>query len=133
MEKLKLDKKDLFQFGKKSTIGFLVLGILFFLLKKRIFMVFLAISAFFAILAFLAPRLLKYIYIVSIRLAEPIGWLMSKVIFTVFFFIIVTPIGIILKIFGKDLLNLKFEKNVSSYWLKKEPKVFDKEHFERQF
>ena len=37
----------------------------------------------------------------------------------VIFFLIVTPIGIFMRILGKDLINLKFKKNTKSYWIEK--------------
>lgn len=133
MEKLKLDRQSLKKFGKKSAVGFVVLGAIFFLLKKEIYLIFWIVAAAFAILSWIVPKALKYAYVVSMRIAEPIGWLVSRILFTIFFFIIMTPIGLCLKLFGKDLLNIKIDKNCKSYWLKREDKIYDKAHFERQF
>ena len=87
----------------------------------------------FGIWSIIAPKSLKYVYIISMKIAEPISWVMQKVIFSIFFFLIVTPIGLLMKLFGKDLLHQKIDKKAESYWLKKEEKVYDKAHFERQF
>jgi hypothetical protein len=47
----------------------------------------------------------------------------------IIFFLVVTPIGLIMRLLGKDLLNLKFNKN-QSYWIKKnEPKSKMKNQF----
>ena len=45
------------------------------------------------------------------------------------YFLVVLPIGILMKILGKDLLELKFKKNVISYWNKKDTKI----NFNKQF
>jgi hypothetical protein len=41
----------------------------------------------------------------------------------IIYFFIVTPTGIIMKIFNKDLLNKKFNKSLKSYWIKREKKI----------
>ena len=133
MKKIKFDLKSLRNFGNKSAIGFLILGILFAIVKKNFFVYFLIASGIFAVLTLVAPKALKYIYIVIIKITEPLSWIMTRVIFFIFFFIIVTPIGFLIKLLGKDLLHVKIDKNASTYWQKKEIKSFDKTHFERQF
>ena len=49
---------------------------------------------------------------------ELLGKIISPIVLAVIFFTVVTPIGIIMKILKKDLLNLKYNKN-KSYWIKK--------------
>ena len=46
----------------------------------------------------------------------------SKIIMGFIYFIIITPIGILMRLFGKDLLNIKFNKN-KSYWIKREKNI----------
>lgn len=133
MKKMKFDLKSLRSFGNKSAIGFMILGILFAILKKGFFVYFLVASGIFAILTLIAPKSLKYIYIIITKITEPLSWVMTRVIFFIFFFIIVTPISFLIKLLGKDLLHAKIDKNSSTYWKKKEAKNYDKAHFERQF
>ena len=47
-----------------------------------------------------------------------LGRLISPIIMGTIFFFVVTPIGLILRVFGKDVLNLKYD-NAKSYWIKK--------------
>ena len=47
-----------------------------------------------------------------------LGKIISPLIMGIIFFIIVTPIGLIMRLFGKDVLNLKYNKN-HSYWIEK--------------
>ena len=55
--------------------------------------------------------------------------IISPLIMGIIFFLIVTPIGLIMRIFGKDVLNLKYNKN-QSYWIeKKGPKSKMKNQF----
>ena len=58
-----------------------------------------------------------------------IGKIVSPVVMSIIFFLVVTPISILLKIFGKDVLNLKFNNN-KSYWIEKNgPKSNMKKQF----
>ena len=47
-----------------------------------------------------------------------LGKIISPFIMGIIFFLVVTPIGIIMRTLGKDLLNLKYNKN-NSYWIEK--------------
>ena len=58
-----------------------------------------------------------------------LGKIVSPIVMGVIFFLVVTPISIILKIFGKDILNLKFNNN-KTYWIEKDgPKSNMKKQF----
>lgn len=58
---------------------------------------------------------------------------MSQVILVVLFYLVITPLGLILKIFGKDLLDLKIEKNKNSYWVPRKVAHKSKESYRKQF
>ena len=131
MEEIKTDKKSLKKFGEKSAIGFLIIGAILFLLRKELYIYSLIAAGFFELLALTFPKALKYISIASFKIAEPISWVASRIIFSIFFFLIVTPIGIIMRLTGKDPLSRKIEKEANTYWLLKEEKEYDQKHFEK--
>ena len=47
-----------------------------------------------------------------------LGRIISPIIMSIIFFLVVTPIGLIMKLLKKDLLNLKFNKT-NTYWIEK--------------
>ena len=56
--------------------------------------------------------------------------IISPVIMGIIFYFVVTPTGLLMRLFGKDLLKLKYEKNISTYWIeKKGPKSKMKNQF----
>ena len=58
-----------------------------------------------------------------------LGKIVSPLVMSLIFFCVVTPVGLIMRIFGKDLLNLKYNLN-KSYWIEKtEPKSKMKNQF----
>jgi hypothetical protein len=67
-----------------------------------------------------APRVLHPVYTVWMGLAVVLGFVMTRVILTAVFVGLVIPIGLVLRLVGKDLLRLKLDPEADSYWLPKE-------------
>src|SRR5258706_8816710 len=55
------------------------------------------------------------------KLAEGMGWVMTRVLLTVFFFGILTPVGLVLRMFGKSTLDTAWKDGRATYWIDKEP------------
>ena len=90
----------------------------------------LIISVIFLILGLLNSNLLTPLNKIWIRFGILLGKLISPFIMVIIFFLVVTPIGLIMKIIKKDLLNLKFRKDKETYWIEKtEPKSKMKNQF----
>ena len=79
----------------------------------------LIISLIFLILGILNSKILTPFNLAWIKLGEILGRFIAPVVMAVIYFLIVTPIGLLMRIIGKDLLNIKFSQN-SSYWIKRE-------------
>ena len=82
----------------------------------------LIISLIFLILGILNSKILTPFNLAWIKLGEILGRFIAPVVMAVIYFLIVTPIGLFMRIIGKDLLNIKFSQN-SSYWIKREKKL----------
>ena len=71
------------------------------------------------------------------RLWAQFGLLMHKVVnpvlMALIFFLTVVPTGLVLKLFGKDPMRRKFDSNVDSYWISRDPQSLTKESFDDQF
>ena len=90
----------------------------------------LTISIIFLILGLLNSNLLSPLNNIWFRLGILLGKLISPLIMGIIFFLVVTPISLIMKIIKKDLLNLKFRKDKETYWIEKtEPKSKMKNQF----
>ena len=74
----------------------------------------------FITFGFLIPIILKPIYIGWMSFAIIIGWFMTRFILSLLFYLIVTPIGLITRVLGKDFLELKKEASNGSYWNQRE-------------
>jgi len=76
---------------------------------------------------------LKCIYIAWMSVAFVLGFVMAHVILTLFFFLVVTPIGLCARLAGKDFLSLKLDPKANSYWLSRPAEVKTPADYERQF
>ena len=78
----------------------------------------LLISLIFLILGLINSKLLLPLNKIWYKFGLFLGMIISPLIMAIIFFLVVTPIGIIMRLLKKDLLNLKFNKH-KSYWIDK--------------
>ena len=82
----------------------------------------LSLSLVFFILALFKPEALKFLNYGWISFGNLLGKIVSPIVMGGIFFIVITPIGLIMRVFKKDLLNIKFSK-AKSYWIDRKVKV----------
>tara|TARA_B100001121_G_C18409979_1_gene489655 strand:- start:123 stop:497 length:375 start_codon:yes stop_codon:yes gene_type:complete len=88
----------------------------------------LIISIIFFILGVINSKILSPLKVYWIKLGEILGKIIAPFVMSLVFFLILTPIGLVLRLFGKDLLKLK-KKKKGSYWLSRG----DLKSMDRQF
>ncbi len=81
----------------------------------------------------LLPQILLPLYRFWMALAVVLGYVMTRVILTLVFFFVVLPIGLLLRLFGKDLLHRKLDPDATSYWIQRAPYHDGPERLERYF
>ena len=128
-------KKAIRKFGLVIVIGLGVIGIL---ISMKIHNINVSqwlwgIGFLFFILSFVLPSVLRPVYRLWMLLAYFIGGIVSRVILTVLFYVVLTPTGLVLRLFGKDVLDKKFEKNRESYWVKKDLTGITKEQYKKMY
>ena len=75
----------------------------------------------------------KLLYKWWMKIARLIGWINTHLLLIIIFYLVFTPIGVIIKLFGRDLLDIKLEKEAASYWKKIEGGPFGLERYEKQY
>ena len=80
---------------------------------------FILISFIFLILGLINSKLLYPLNKLWIKFGEILGIIIAPIVMALVYFIFLTPISLIVRIFGKDLLGLKFLKNKDTYWIKR--------------
>lgn len=135
-DELKLiDKSD--EAVKKTglTIGvvLILVSLLLWYLGKTSFIYFSIIGGLFVIFAFIAIPILRPFHKLWMRLALAMGFVMSRVILTLLYYLVLTPIGLLAKIVGKKFMPLGFDKNAQTYWEKRENAAKQQIDYDRQF
>ena len=62
-----------------------------------------------------------------------VGWIMTRIILILLYFILVTPIGLLFRLFGKQFLDLRGDENQKSYWDLRIEEEKTKNRYENQF
>src|SRR5690349_6788938 len=99
LKNLKTGARDLRKFGLTIGSVFLFLGLLFWLRHRPGYPFFLGTGGVLIAFGVTWPRALKYIYIAWMALAFSLGFVMSNVILVLLFFVLVTPIGLLARLF----------------------------------
>ncbi len=90
----------------------------------------IAIAAVLLIATVVAPSLLKPVYRGWMRLGEALGWVNTRILLTLIFFLVVTPIGLLMRLFGRSPMAVARR---DSYWTDVEPHSYGDRHVEKQF
>lgn len=83
-------------------------------------------------LATVAPRALRPLYVALSLLAFPIGFVVSFVVLAVLYYLVLTPIGLLVRLVRRDPLHLRFDPGADTYWVRREH-VDDVKRYFRQF
>ena len=81
----------------------------------------------------IVPTLLTPVYWLWMKLVHLLGWVNTRLLLGIIFFVIITTMTVVMKVFGRDALNRKIDKDADSYWIPRLPIASIKEHCERQF
>ncbi len=126
--------KDLRRFGIVLAGMLTVLGFINFLKARTVLSESFALSGgVVLILALIMPNALKGIYGIFKKVAHAIGWFNTRVMLLAIYFLILTPIAVLMRMFGKDFLDKRIDKNADSYWIRRPVVMVSKERLERQF
>ena len=77
------------------------------------------VSSIFLILGLINSKLLYPLNLIWVKFGELLGRIIAPLVMALIFFIVLTPIGLFLRLIGKDLLNIKFNKS-KTYWIKRD-------------
>jgi hypothetical protein len=125
--------KDLRKFGLSVGIVLAGIGILLFYFEKSSAIYFAVIGGLLILFGALFPQLLKPLNRIWMSLAIVLGFIMTRVILTTLFYLVITPIGFLAKIFGKKFMALKYDRSAKTYWEKRTTIQKKQIDYERQF
>jgi len=133
IEQLSISPRNLRKFGLLVGGVFLLLGIWFLYRQKPAWPYFLAPGGLLVLAGAIVPRLLKHVYIAWMSLGFALGFVVSNVVLTVFYYLALTPVGLIARLCGQDFLALKRNHAAVSYWIMKPGGARRPQEYEQQF
>jgi hypothetical protein len=80
-----------------------------------------------------APSLLRLPHRWWMKFAGLLGWVNTRILLTVFFVLVLTPVGLVMKLIRRDPLGRRFEKGSATYWERREGPAPDRSRFENEF
>jgi hypothetical protein len=131
MEKAR--NKDLRNFGLILAAILLAIGARLFFEMQQVHVGYFAASAIIGACSLSCPAILRPVYSVFIKVAHVIGWINTRILLIATFYLIMTPIGIFMRLTGRDLLGLRIDKARVSYWTPRPQKGQDPARHEKQF
>jgi len=135
LSRLEQDNKSLRKFIGVISSALVIIGLLVFFwgrVPERAYWL-AGIAIIILIVGLPFPQLVKPLHTLWMGLALFIGYFMSRLLLSLLFFIVISPISLMMRLFGKDFLKQKIDKNKTSYWIKRENKERSPEDYERQF
>jgi len=97
---------------------------------QRVVIALVAVAAVLLLLAAVAPAALRPVYRGWMKLGAALGWINTRIILTVAFFLVVTPIGVIMRLAGRSPMG---GRKRDSYWTNTEAHDWGDRHVEKQF
>lgn len=116
--------KELRNFGIIALIATAVISLLLHLLKGlgiQWILIITGIGLIIFLSSLISDKLTRIIYIALTLVTLPIGWVASFLLLAIFYFLILTPLGLIFRLTGRDSLHRKFDSKAESYWLRRNP------------
>ena len=106
-------------FGLLFFIVFIALALWPLTNQGEINLYLVTVSLFFLVLGLLNSRILTPLSKAWIKLGEILGKIIAPVVMAIVYFLILTPISLLVRLFGKDLIGMNFSNNIKSYWIKR--------------
>ena len=106
-------------FGILFFVVFLGFGLWPLTKDQPINFILIFISTIFLILGIFNSKILSPFNNLWIKFGELLGRIVAPIVMALVYFVILTPVSLLVRILGKDLLGIKFLKKKNSYWIKR--------------
>ena len=107
-------------FGLLFFAVFLIIGLWPMINAENPRFIFLFFALIFLILGLINSKLLTPLNKGWVKFGEFLGRIIAPIVMATVYFVVLTPLSIIIRVFGKDLLKIKFSDKRKSYWIKRD-------------
>ncbi|MBE7507659.1 MAG: hypothetical protein HS101_15420 [Planctomycetia bacterium] len=92
----------------------------------------LGLAGYCGVFAMIMPQALLPVYLFLTAVGYPIGLVVSFAVMLIMYFLVITPIGVAMRLLGRDPMRRKFDPAAQSYWIRRTPPA-DIRRYYRQF
>ncbi len=85
------------------------------------------------VVGWLAPPFMRAVFVGMSYLAWPIGFVVSHVVLAAVYYLVLTPIGLVMRLVGYDPMRRRFDAEAPSYWAEREATADEAKRYFRQF
>jgi len=123
IQELDTSPRNLRKFGLVVGGVFGLLAVWFWWRGKAFFPYVLILGVSLVVFGLIWPKLLKQVYVIWMSLALVLGLIVSTALLTILFYLVVTPVGLVARLSGKDFLSQKLDPNANSYWIARDRSI----------
>jgi hypothetical protein len=120
-------------FGLVFTTVFVLIGLLPWVFGRPVRTWSIVAAVLFLAVALAAPRILAPLNKLWLKFGLLLHRVVSPIVLGIMFFLVITPMGLLMKALGKDPLRLRFDRDASTYWIAREPPGPPADSFSDQF
>jgi hypothetical protein len=123
------------KFGLVMAVAIAALGVLRWAIHgfAHFPLYFFVVAAVFAGLGLLFPRALKPVFVVWMKFAEGMNWVMTRLLLGIAFYVMITPTRLLIRLFGEDPLKRDWHPDADTYWEDAEEQPAELERYLNQF
>ena len=133
LKNIKSGKKELREFGLTIGAILVILGGIAAWRGRPVYPYFLGFGIAFMAAGMLLPKALKFPQVAWMGFAVVLGFFSSRLVLSILFYAVITPIGIIMRVFGKDVLDQRIDRSAGSYWKMRETATKSKESYQNHY
>ena len=85
------------------------------------------------VVGWIFPPVMRLVFLGMTYLAWPIGFVVSHVVLAAVYYLVLTPTGLLMRLFGYDPMRRRFDREATSYWTEREATAKDPKRYFRQF
>lgn len=86
-------------------------------------------AAVVGVMGWIRPGAVRLVYLGATCAAWPVGWVVSHVIMAVLYYLVITPVGLVMRLCGRDPLQRRFDPAAKSYWRPRGPRPPPESYF----
>jgi hypothetical protein len=124
---------ELRKFGLLFTVVFALIAAYAWWKGSAYSLYFLGAAGFFLVTGLFFEPVLKPIHRYWMKFAHYLAWLNTRILLGLFYYLVITPVGVIMRLFGKDFIDEKIDRKTRSYWAIREKAETTKDRYERLF